>query len=255
MDYSPRYLYANIVPFAHGIARNYPADLRVIQKRIQSVLKTNLVPGYLPRQLPPLVRVQAGAGGAFGAGAAPGVGGGGGQEYYSDSDLHRVFGKGSFFYSAYHLVQRDSPLLSDHVKEILSSILSNPHAEQRPVAYTPVQDRRSVNVLQKVQKGFSEYQTRPQKVIFGEVPVLVQGSLVEYSEPNLRALVGARAAHRSEASKKSVIAAALRNMREYEMLNTLDAIFRELSRGQQVDGGFAFYSNSRIGRLISSLKQ
>lgn len=256
-----RLLYQTVVPFGKRIALRYPYDLHGVQKQIRSIMKANLVSGYLPKRLPPEAIGAGGAGGAGSSGHVARL-----PYLYSSSDLHRVFGKDSFFFNAFQLVypndarafqpyMRDSAVLQQlpqPMKQKLLSILSG----QNVVAEDPVrvQQLLQANLVDKVRKGLSEYKARPQGVILGHFPQLTRDSLVDYEEPKLRDLVDAQAAHRSVASKKSVIAAALRNMREYEMLNTLHEIFVELSGTHEDQNVFYCTRDSRLGRLVTRLK-
>lgn len=241
----------NIKPLGQIVARNYPGDMQMIQRTIRSRLKTNFVPGYLPRVLP-ISMAQSTTG-------------------RTNPEELRVYGPGSFFFNLYQILYLDrvnSPgagagggaragmgagvrgrgpqdlkqlgftyppgyTMNDTVRTILYEIIQATNSN-RTTPDAPQTTGVTKTLIDKINHGYEVHQARlPQQLWSNQPPVFYQGSFRKLIEPNMNEIVQGHVstAGRSDASKKAVVAAALRNMRDYEFIMALKQIMDEIQQG------------------------
>lgn len=86
------------------------------------------------------------------------------------------------------------------------------------------------SLIDKINRGYSVHQSRLPNQIWGNIPPEFEHkSFKTLKEPNVNEIVSKHPSTKgkSDASKKAVVAAALRNMRDYEFIMALKQIMQE----------------------------
>jgi hypothetical protein len=161
----------------------------------------------------------------------------------------KVFGPGSFFFNLMQmlvlhnnntstgttrpgLIPRELGFtypsqfkMDDTIYTLLMDILSNQPTRSQ-VSSIPTTNRVSIDFKQRIRNSYATHQARLQTQLWGDDPPTVtisQGGNWTVTEPNMNELVNSHVAtkEKSASSKKAIVAAALRNMREFEMVTAL----------------------------------